>query len=1230
MLYGTQWDLYTGSAISEPLDDSPFASFDISATTPSSDGLDDDNDNDDETSSRHTPPGPEAPVAKLTITSSGLALARKSTRLAAIVSQAAAVSTAPEAFKKPTKAGTSPPSLPLHELTTHAAKQAQLTSALARTFRAAAAEVATIDSAALVVSRIAFNGSFDLQPRAIDAPVNVLATSNADPAFSRLLQPLEAAASDLRRCATYVDSTTPTTTSSTALTLAYYARLGVQSLEGLARSIKAHVAGNGGIATTSDERVSLLPLVAFTAASGAPACVAQHLSVTLCQPTEELDPTDNASRAELAARVLLDLGILSPLPAPTTTIIPPSHILSSRLSPRGTPATSDKLASSAETAAEATRAHLARTHSLLFLASSFVSHVRHGTLFLSSSVQALFARPTSAVDFAAHRDGAIIRPLAFDAWEVGFETVSAALSKEGVFDSLRVQPPPSAANSIPSQLDCPTPATLATYPNFAAPLVSGHTVNRERKKRKQAEGEDEDGPAKKKGKGPSKDSFPERRKKLSALTDKTDSASVPALRRFLGLLLVASVATGHAAAHEASRTPPPLPAVLSPAIDRVCALAALAPSATPKEPKEPKEPEELGSREAEVAHVLAQVQSKPYRLMITREWHPHRGLAPPSTTGNPATQPSFSDRIFHTAAVRLGLIGAAESVYRAFSPGGLSPGNIDNWLASAVAVQFASRDEEKEVNQWGRTNCYGQPARNLKWDCAHPLVGQHAGAFAASLAPDGSTPFVDAVRLIRQSKFARMRICELSFSAPPRSSLIQHPSRDEMGKVIAEVSRGAQVGLVRLGFLEVRLNMTEKKLKSETAEAFKTFYDVVNGNAQTSGISDERRRALKSIGVDLADAVLLETLLCKVIRKGRDLHSWTDWLEEDIGWIDFAGGSGWIDHSPPPVLAITVGGLSKSVVYRATAAGELEVVYRAQSMQDVVKILQKEIQFDPALSKHLVDAPGVSFGAYQSTVDSRKKEAKNDPTFDKRLEDIVRMKQSTYVDQILLAFGDVPIYIADDHAFWRVAEKEDTINKRALAGALKEVEYEQYCKAQEKRKAGAQRWPQAKRSDDGGTPGDGVEAMETDDVVGGVLQEDDASLDKDERSMQVAIATLIHPFPRRVLKNDPRVKYIDVQHEADGAIADFIPQLKRRLEASIGANAAKHIVLHAIDSDFYIVISSEDSEVLIRPIKGSFAIIFRSRLEARADFRLLETRKARCIASILIICDLAKGLHGIG
>lgn len=42
---------------------------------------------------------------------------------------------------------------------------------------------------------------------------------------------------------------------------------------------------------------------------------------------------------------------------------------------------------------------------------------------------------------------------------------------------------------------------------------------------------------------------------------------------------------------------------------------------------------------------------------------------------------------------------------------------------------------------------------------------------------------------------------------------------------------------------------------------------------------------------------------------------------------------------------MTVGGLSKSVVYRATAAGELEVVYRAQSMQDVVKILQKEIQF---------------------------------------------------------------------------------------------------------------------------------------------------------------------------------------------------------------------------------------------------------------------------------------------
>jgi hypothetical protein len=41
---------------------------------------------------------------------------------------------------------------------TDAAKQAQLASALARTLRAAAAEVATIDSAALVVSRIAFNG----------------------------------------------------------------------------------------------------------------------------------------------------------------------------------------------------------------------------------------------------------------------------------------------------------------------------------------------------------------------------------------------------------------------------------------------------------------------------------------------------------------------------------------------------------------------------------------------------------------------------------------------------------------------------------------------------------------------------------------------------------------------------------------------------------------------------------------------------------------------------------------------------------------------------------------------------------------------------------------------------------------------------------------------------------------------------------------------------------------
>ncbi|BGP31154.1 hypothetical protein JCM10296v2_002918 [Rhodotorula toruloides] len=82
--------------------------------------------------------------------------------------------------------------------------------------------------------------------------------------------------------------------------------------------------------------------------------------------------------------------------------------------------------------------------------------------------------------------------------------------------------------------------------------------------------------------------------------------------------------------------------------------------------------------------------------------------------------------------------------------------------------------------------------------------------------------------------------------------------------------------------------------------------------------------------------------------------------------------------------------------------------------------------------------------------------------------------------------------------------------------------------------------------------------------------------------------------------------------------------------ASIGANAPKYVVLHAIDSDFYIVISSEDSEVLIRPINGSFDIIFRARLEARADFGLLKTKKARIIASILVNCDLAKGLHGIG
>lgn len=70
---------------------------------------------------QHTPPGPEAPTIKLTITSSGLAIARKSTRLAAIVSQAAAASTAPEPPKKPTKVHMSPPSLPLHELTVHPA-----------------------------------------------------------------------------------------------------------------------------------------------------------------------------------------------------------------------------------------------------------------------------------------------------------------------------------------------------------------------------------------------------------------------------------------------------------------------------------------------------------------------------------------------------------------------------------------------------------------------------------------------------------------------------------------------------------------------------------------------------------------------------------------------------------------------------------------------------------------------------------------------------------------------------------------------------------------------------------------------------------------------------------------------------------------------------------------------------------------------------------------------------
>ncbi|GAA5999568.1 uncharacterized protein JCM10292_004234 [Rhodotorula paludigena] len=286
-----------------------------------------------------------------------------------------------------------------------------------------------------------------------------------------------------------------------------------------------------------------------------------------------------------------------------------------------------------------------------------------------------------------------------------------------------------------------------------------------------------------------------------------------------------------------------------------------------------------------VASVYKLLRENPYKLHPVRERHPHRRHAPPFITslGTPVARRAHFE---HDVRVRLGLIGAVESVYTAFPPGGLGSVNLDSWLDSpTVRSAFTTHHLTLGQNLWGRINCYGSPARALKWDDARATLDKTMEAAWRKFDVASPPSFTAAVQIFAElrlpgcaSKQGTSLSQVLLAGDLCKDGFIGTPSIADMARAVSTVAKGAIVGLAQLGFLRLSPSTTAEERRLAIERAFLRFYALLNDS-----VPEDIKLALRQLDLDLSCPFFVENLLCKLTRS-----DWGErkWVSGNLGWMD--------------------------------------------------------------------------------------------------------------------------------------------------------------------------------------------------------------------------------------------------------------------------------------------------------------------------------------------------------
>ncbi|GAA5972426.1 hypothetical protein JCM11641_001838 [Rhodosporidiobolus odoratus] len=608
-------------------------------------------------------------------------------------------------------------------------------------------------------------------------------------------------------------------------------------------------------------------------------------------PLEPITPASGEPFSIAVSRLLLDIFLLSTFPDSTTHRLASTHpLLTRRVEqqapprivggvelPHPAPSRPADAAELYELALPLTRhviTFISVAHSRLFLASALRQACSSSALFISPTLCALVHEPMKLVDptdtSKAPRNRVALEH--FGRWEQAIaqavedaEAIQTWGEMEAQLTELADDEPMAERLIEGAQPSFPYPDLGAVLKPLPVP------TSRKRKRTKAVPDPSESSSEEDNAPGPAVQQkvtgWPKELKKLRRDMDcggMDRRESVRRQRCFLNFLLVSALAETHSLPSTPAQRLPPIPTALSPAITvyRNFATTSAPNPAT----------ERATSKKQRVVELM---RDKPYLVLPLRERHPHRRLLPTFLDSQGAPVPRNLQLEHHCRTRVGGLIAAEEAVYAAFPSIGINRTNIPTWTTQTVPTQFATRFlKPSQGLRWGSTACYGQSAHHLHWKKSQVALDRTLDKFIASI-PTGVLPTFPEIRDLLME--AKLPGCAAKNSDLALSGYAQRPTRDEMARIVADVNRGARKGLVRLGFLSVSASSTRKEVDAATCEAFRQFFDALNASEAEGGISNGIRAALLSLNIDLSCPILLENMLCKIIRaewKGIEIEDW--------------------------------------------------------------------------------------------------------------------------------------------------------------------------------------------------------------------------------------------------------------------------------------------------------------------------------------------------------------------